>query len=138
MSDPVNHPQHYECERRTIQVEPIDLCECFDFCLGNALKYIIRAPHKGHQLEDLRKAQWYLRRCLLRGGPLPESFDWRSEAALDLYSTHPALVMAKRRICAPGERMTWQDIRNRPADFIGGLLAWVNTEVAMLEDSDGD
>ena len=31
-----------------------------DFTLGNALKYICRAPYKGKQLEDLKKARWYL------------------------------------------------------------------------------
>jgi len=31
-----------------------------DFSLGNAVKYIARAAHKGTELEDLKKARWYL------------------------------------------------------------------------------
>lgn len=31
-----------------------------NFCLGNAMKYIWRANHKGKPIEDLRKAKQYL------------------------------------------------------------------------------
>ncbi|MGN1209555.1 MAG: DUF3310 domain-containing protein, partial [Duodenibacillus sp.] len=66
MTDNVNHPAHYESQR--ISIEPIDLCECFDFCIGNAIKYLIRAGKKdGNSLEqDLAKARWYLNRALVR------------------------------------------------------------------------
>ena len=30
------------------------------FCLGNALKYILRAKHKENYVEDLKKAKWYI------------------------------------------------------------------------------
>lgn len=56
--DPVNHPQHYQW----LPVEAIQITEHFGFCLGNALKYILRADRKGRPLEDLRKAEWYLKR----------------------------------------------------------------------------
>ena len=64
MTDNVNHPQHYESQR--IVLEPIDLCECFDFCIGNALKYLLRAGHKegNPEEQDLAKARWYLNRAL--------------------------------------------------------------------------
>jgi hypothetical protein len=32
------------------------------FNLGNAVKYIWRAGEKGDYLEDLRKAEWYIKR----------------------------------------------------------------------------
>ena len=66
MTDNVNHPKHYESQR--IVLEPIDLCECYDFCIGNALKYLLRAGKKdGNSLEqDLGKARWYLNRALVR------------------------------------------------------------------------
>ena len=66
MTDNVNHPKHYEGQR--IVLEPIDLCECYDFCIGNALKYLIRAGKKdGNPTEqDLAKARWYLNRALTR------------------------------------------------------------------------
>ena len=57
--DPINHPSHY-----TIGIEVIDFIESWDmsYHLGNVLKYLCRAPHKGRQMEDLQKALWYLRR----------------------------------------------------------------------------
>jgi hypothetical protein len=58
--DPVNHPKHYTFGL----IEVIDVIEDWglDFHLGNAVKYIARAAHKGHEYEDLKKAAWYLKR----------------------------------------------------------------------------
>ena len=63
MTDAVDHPAHYQSD-----VEPIDAIEAWGlgFCLGNAIKYIARHQRKGHPLEDLKKAQWYLNREILR------------------------------------------------------------------------
>jgi hypothetical protein len=33
-----------------------------NFCLGNAIKYIMRSELKGKQIEDLKKAVWYINR----------------------------------------------------------------------------
>lgn len=58
--DMVNHPQHYSAHG----IEPIDYIEShnLNFCLGSAVKYIARAAYKGNELEDLKKAKWYLER----------------------------------------------------------------------------
>jgi len=58
--DSVNHPTHYTSGG----IETIDFIEAkkLGYNLGNVVKYITRAGHKGNQLEDLRKAQWYLTR----------------------------------------------------------------------------
>jgi hypothetical protein len=58
--DPVNNPAHYT----TGGIETIDFIEAkrLGYNLGNVVKYITRADHKGNKLEDLRKAQWYLSR----------------------------------------------------------------------------
>lgn len=58
--DMVNHPQHYSAHG----IEPIDYIESHDlnFNLGNVIKYVSRAPYKGTELEDLKKAKWYLER----------------------------------------------------------------------------
>jgi hypothetical protein len=57
--DMVNHPQHYQHG-----IEPIDYIEShnLNFNLGNVIKYVSRAPFKGTELEDLKKAKWYLER----------------------------------------------------------------------------
>ena len=59
MGDMVNHPQHYA---EHYEHEVIELTELLSFCLGNAVKYLLRAPYKGSEKEDLQKAEWYLRR----------------------------------------------------------------------------
>lgn len=64
VNDPVNHPSHYTRGG----VEVIDAIEAWDlgFCLGNTVKYVARAGHKGDALEDLKKARWYLDREIAR------------------------------------------------------------------------
>lgn len=57
MSDIINHPNHYV---QVPEIECIDVTSHFNFCLGNAIKYIWRADHKGTPLDDLRKSIWYL------------------------------------------------------------------------------
>lgn len=36
------------------------------FCLGNVVKYLWRADEKGSDLQDLKKAAWYLAREIAR------------------------------------------------------------------------
>jgi hypothetical protein len=60
----VDHPLHYggkdnPCE--TIKV--IESLEMLDsFCIGNAIKYLMRAGKKNRDtlIEDLKKARWYI------------------------------------------------------------------------------
>jgi hypothetical protein len=63
-SDPVNHPAHYKVGG----IETIDFIEAkqLNYNIGNVVKYITRADHKGNQLQDLQKAQWYLAREIER------------------------------------------------------------------------
>ena len=62
MSDAVNHPPHYNAGK----IEVIDAIEDWklDYHIGNVVKYVVRAPHKGKELEDLKKALWYLERAI--------------------------------------------------------------------------
>lgn len=70
---PVHHPSHYNAcgekdEDGSVKYEPIKVIEAWGFaegfCAGNAIKYILRAPHKGTEEEDLKKALWYLDRLV--------------------------------------------------------------------------
>jgi hypothetical protein len=62
----VHRPTHY----RQGEIEAIDIIEQvvaayppeIAYLIGNVLKYLIRAPHKGKLSEDLNKAEWYLKR----------------------------------------------------------------------------
>lgn len=62
----VNHPAHYNVGK----IEVIEAIEDWGlgFHLGNAVKYIARAQHKGRENEDLEKAKWYLARYQERCG----------------------------------------------------------------------
>jgi hypothetical protein len=60
----VDHPLHYNSQGSGI--ECLDVVEWMSFSLGNAIKYIWRADHKGNAIEDLEKARWYLDREIAR------------------------------------------------------------------------
>ena len=59
-NDMVNHPPHYTAGG----IETIDFIEAkkLGYNLGNVVKYVSRSTLKGDQLENLKKAQWYLNR----------------------------------------------------------------------------
>jgi hypothetical protein len=64
MHDPVN-PPHYRSHPSGIEV--IQITEHMNFCLGNVIKYTLRAGLKTQDpIEDLRKARWYLDREIAR------------------------------------------------------------------------
>lgn len=58
--DLVNHPPHYR--KHPSGVEAIYICEQLPYHLGQALKYVLRAPYKDSRKQDLLKAMWYLDR----------------------------------------------------------------------------
>lgn len=66
--DRVSHPKHYTWLKDKCGIEVIDITRHMDFNLGNSLKYILRSGHKSEegytnsekQIEDLKKAIWYL------------------------------------------------------------------------------
>lgn len=64
VNDVVNHPSHYTDGK----FETIEAIESWrlGYHLGNAVKYISRAGKKSKdtELEDLRKARWYIKRYL--------------------------------------------------------------------------
>lgn len=59
-NDNVNHPKHYTSHPSGI--ECIQITEHMDFCIGNAIKYLWRAGGKNDEIEDLKKAIWYIQR----------------------------------------------------------------------------
>lgn len=56
LTDNVNHPAHYEAG----PFECVELTRLYPFMGGNAIKYVYRHRLKGREVEDLRKALWYL------------------------------------------------------------------------------
>lgn len=66
ITDTVNHPSHYNFG----DIEVVDFIEQVTkhynsdvaYHIGNAIKYISRAPHKNGK-EDIAKAKWYIKRA---------------------------------------------------------------------------
>ena len=60
MVDTVNHPPHYGGGENPYEAIKVIEAWSLGFCLGNVVKYLARAGKKGNELDDLRKARWYL------------------------------------------------------------------------------
>ena len=60
-SDAVNHPNHYT--QGNIEVIDFILDQEFTYLEGNIIKYVSRHGNK-NGLEDLKKAEWYLKRLM--------------------------------------------------------------------------
>ena len=66
--DDVNHPEHYT----QYTFEAIDIIDEVApkypievaVEIGNAIKYLLRAPFKGRLIQDLNKAVWYINRAI--------------------------------------------------------------------------
>jgi hypothetical protein len=98
MDDPVN-PGHY---RHPSGVECITITEHENFCIGNAIKYLWRADHKGHPIEDLRKARWYVDREIARRTGGVQLSDFRSLIAAVLID-HPDRADGTCHLAGEGE-----------------------------------
>lgn len=60
----INHPPHYTAGG----IEVFDFIESWNltFAEGNVLKYVMRAPTKGDEVADLKKARWYLDKLIAK------------------------------------------------------------------------
>ena len=69
MSDQVNSPSHYtKCRVEAIEIIEDVVAGAPDpvagYLVGQTLKYLLRAWHKGNAIQDLQKAAWYLSRAI--------------------------------------------------------------------------
>lgn len=62
MASQVDHPAHYGGADNPYEAIKVIEAWRLGFCLGNTVKYIARAEHKGATIQDLEKAAWYLQR----------------------------------------------------------------------------
>ncbi|WP_228115046.1 DUF3310 domain-containing protein [Segatella copri] len=67
-TEQVSHPSHYAWLNDLCGVEPIEICQHFDFSVGNALKYLMRngkvernLTEKEQRIQDLEKAIYYIK-----------------------------------------------------------------------------
>ena len=57
-SDTVNHPKHYTSD--DCGVEAIEVTSLLPACISNAVKYVWRCGKKDEDLQELKKALWYI------------------------------------------------------------------------------
>ena len=114
MSDLVDHPEHYNKYKH----EVIELAEKFDFCIGNAIKYLLRAPYKGNYLQDLKKALWYLERAQKNGYESPSSAD--SILKLAQSFEHPFVLKLVRTVLEP--------------DSLSGIIITLKFDIEEVEN----
>lgn len=67
-TEQVSHPSHYAWLKDLCGVEPIEICQHFDFSVGNALKYLMRngkvernLTEKEQRIQDLEKEIYYIK-----------------------------------------------------------------------------
>lgn len=109
--DPVTRPAHYAGQGAPF--ECIELTELYNFCLGNAIKYVWRAPYKNNPLEGLKKAKWYVEREWNRTGstcsqaPLWMSREYRMLRTLERLDWSGAGGFWKALRCGYLQAMCW-------------------------------
>jgi len=65
-NEPGFQPAKEDIINRPSGVEVITITEHMNFCLGNAVKYIMHCDLKENGIEDLKKAKWYIEREIKR------------------------------------------------------------------------
>ena len=96
MSDKVNHPTHYTSHPSG--VECIQITEHYNFCIGNAIKYIWRAGLKDEaeydpiekEIEDCEKAIWYIKRHISRLEKMRKVVPLTNKEKVELINAVPA------------------------------------------------
>ena len=124
MTDLVNHPSHYAVGWSN-GAEVIDITENLNFNRGNAVKYIARAGRKDPalEIEDLRKAQWYIEREIYRLGEGPR------DPILDAKMAEEDCSFFIEHMTQPAKTRVWEKIRDVPegvkvADRDGAHFWW--------------
>ena len=142
MTDNVNHPSHYERFRFTC--EPKDFTKYLPHPLASAVEYVIRAPHKGNELEDLKKARFWLNE-LLKTDCLwnKEHGAVKSGSYLILPNT-TAKELTEYRAAVYGLACKWWEITEliRSLDtpefildnWVLGFLSYINNRIEAIEN----
>lgn len=117
--DLVNHPKHYTAV--SAQIEPIDVLRYAPFDLGNALKYILRAPYKGNALLDYQKALKYLEWA-------KESYENDKNKPYDYFFIDYGLLLKKFE---PFKKIPFEELDGY--DIIPALIRLVATKMKELQ-----
>lgn len=96
--DPVN-PGHYKGDTVMVVIEQFGL----GFCLGNLVKYVLRAKEK-NGVEDLKKANWYLQREIATQDPEAKTMAQLQQEVDNLKQQLAAIT------CANPPQHNWESI----------------------------
>jgi hypothetical protein len=117
MTETVNHPAYYGGEDNPYEVIKVIEAWELDFHLGTVVKYIPRAGKKdpGKELEDLKKAAWYLARKI----ELVESQIETDEILADseaLLAIHEGLIPKSEQVWDDNATITVRYVRTGEDD----------------------
>ena len=132
--DKIN-PTHYKDAGYFVQ--PIDVTQELPFCLGNAVKYMARAGKKAgaSELEDLKKALWYVERQLDLWSPGCAD----DSVHLSCFGSAAVTVLRARGACGYALSLfrTWEDTHLAYADTetLEEAATWLRGAVKDLEAS---
>ena len=133
------NPKHYQQAQAQISFQPIDLCRELPFSLGNAIKYILRAPYKGNPVQDYAKAIDYLEDYRIVHTCIGaqqftanfilalEAFTAKNKFIRTIFNYH---IKRKDRIKSPAFNYIGQDeaYSNSQQDFVGGVIIYSNDD----------
>ena len=117
-NDMIHSPRHYT--QASVALEPIDILRYAPFDLGNCLKYILRAGHKGDALEDWKKADKYI--CWVW-----ESYD-KNPHPYDEFWKHYGLLLEKFKVL---EFFDCYEYRSK--DLLEHLEGLIDDKIALLK-----
>lgn len=76
LADSIHHPKHYTSD--DCGVEAIEVTSLLPACISNAVKYVWRCGKKDEDLQELKKALWYINYSI--GNDLPSFVDELSDS----------------------------------------------------------
>ena len=76
VADAIHHPKHYTSD--DCGVEAIEVTSLLPACISNAVKYVWRCGKKDEDLQELKKALWYINYSI--NNDLPSSIDGLSDS----------------------------------------------------------
>lgn len=147
---------HYKEASITYEIQPIDICRDLPFSLGNAVKYILRAPYKDDPKSDLIKAKDYLSDYLvtLREHPhlvgLGHTISHRGTFALEMYCARLSIMSClfhyapdrDMRVISAGSATDaivtedYEDLIQPTEDSVNDTIALLEKKIADLEEAD--
>lgn len=110
--DPIISPAHYT----VYPVQPIEITRYLGFCLGNATKYVLRAPYKGG-VEDCLKAIRYLE--------LEKETPQNALPANKYFLVDASCLKLERFLCCSDGDPLWDDISVTQQNFLEYLRTYV-------------